>query len=162
MKRLQILSAVMLSLLFLFSCSKEKQLEKTLYKKDGNWTVKSADWEQISQSTTSGISIITGTSADAGTFSFDENGNGSYNFTLGAITYSESFSWSVSEESFSITKITQSIDFFSGEITQIIIAFSGSRIDKNTIEMSGSDTRQFTSGDITQTVMAGTFTLARE
>lgn len=161
MQKLLLILTTGLSLLVLFSCSKEKQLEKTLYKKEGSWNVKSAEWNQVSQSSTTGQSVVTGTSTDAGTFTFDEGGNGTYSFVLGTKTYSESFTWSVSGETFSITKITQAIDFFTGDITQIVISFSGSQIDKNTIEMDGSDTRQYTSGDITQTVMTGSFTLTR-
>jgi len=161
MKKHYILLNLLLLILFFVSCSKEKQLEKTLYKKEGNWNVKSADWSQVLQSSTSGQSVITGSSTDAGTFSFDEDGGGSYDFTLGTETYSESFSWSVSEETFSITKISQSIDFFTGDITQIVISFSGTQVNKTTIEMDGSDTRQYTSGDITQSVMAGSFILSK-
>lgn len=148
--------------LTLTACSKEKQLERTLYKKDGKWKVQSAEWSQVSQSSSSGQSVVTGTSTDAGTFEFKDDGNGSYDFTLGTETYSQSFDWTVSEENFSIIKVAQSFDFFTGDIVQMAISFSGTRVDKNKLEIEGSETFQYYSGDIDQRVMSGTFTLVRE
>lgn len=162
MKKTAILLSTGLIMALAVSCSKEKQLEKTLYKKDGNWSVKSAEWSQVSQSSSSGQTVVTGSSTDAGTFFFNENNGGSYSLTLGTETYAESFTWSVSDENISVIKTTQSIDFFTGDVIQIVISFSGTQTDKTTIELEGSDTRQYVSGDITQTVMAGSFILEKE
>lgn len=162
MKKVFILAFLPVLMISIQSCSKEKRLEKALYKKDGNWNVKSAEWSQVTQSSSSGQSVVTGSSTDAGTFEFDESGSGSYSITLGTETYAQSFNWTVSEEEFSIVKVSQSYDFSTGEIIQKAVAFSGKQTDKNILEVEGSETLQYFSGDIEQNVMAGTFILERK
>lgn len=149
-------------MLIAFSCSKEKKLEKTLYKKDGSWKVTSAEWQQVSQSSTSGQSITTGTSTDAGTFNFEEDGSGSYSLTFGTKTYNQTFNWTVTDEEFSIVKVAQSIDIATLDIVQLAVAFSGTQLDKNTLQLEGSETLQYFSGDLEQSVMTASITLVRQ
>jgi hypothetical protein len=146
---------------FLFTdCSKDKKIERNLYKKEGVWNISSVTWTHVVQGT-SGQSVTTGTTADAGTFTFDKGGSGSYNFIVNGTTYSQSFSWSVSNENISLTKVSQTFDL-SGNFNQLAVAISGTQSDKKKMELQGSETHQYSSGNITQDVFTGTFSLTKQ
>src|SRR5688572_18060881 len=113
----------------LVGCSKDKQLEKMLYKKDGTWNISSVSWEKVQQNN-SGQTVKTGISTNAGTFTFDKDGSGSYNYTIDNTSYSKTFSWTVNNETFAITFVSQSFDL-SGNITQISATYVGEEEDRN-------------------------------
>ena len=162
MKRLIHSSTALFLLSFLFlltNCSKEKKLERSLHKKDGAWTISSVTWEQVIQDT-SGQNIAIGSSANVGTFTFDKDGSGSYSFSINGSSYAQSFNWSVSGDVVSITKVSQTFDF-SGNISQLAIAFSSTQTDKKSMILEGSETHQYVSGSISQSVIAGTFLLTK-
>lgn len=145
--------------LLVFSCSKEKKLERTLHKKDGEWTISSVTWQKVVQGS-SGQSVTLGTTTNAGKFVFEKDGSGSYNFTIDGTSYYQTFKWSVNDENISITKVSQTFDF-QGNFTQLAIAFSGVKTGKNSIEIEGSETQQYSSGSTLQEVISGTFTLKK-
>lgn len=146
--------------MIVLSCSKDKKIEKSLYKNDGKWTVASCEWNQVLQ-TQNGQSITSGTSSDIGEFTFDDGGNGGYSFTIADTNeYSQTFNWAVSDESISITKVSQTFDF-SGNIKQTAVAISGTRVSKTEISLEGSETLQGYSGDFTQRVLTAKFTLTK-
>lgn len=149
-------------LLFTLSCSKEKRTERTLYTKGGDWNIKSLNWQQVSVSSSTGESIAIGTTNDAGSFTFDKNGTGTYNFNVNGTNYAQSFTWNVSDENIALTKINQTVDFMGGEIEQLVVSMSGTRSDKKNMVLAGTETRIFTSGDVTETVLTGTFTLEKK
>ncbi|HET6991769.1 MAG TPA: hypothetical protein VFJ43_10615, partial [Bacteroidia bacterium] len=136
MKKSNLLSLtlfILVSSFFLTDCSKDKKIERTLYKKEGTWAVTSVNWEQVQQDT-SGQSIYTGTTASAGTFTFDKDGSGSYNFTVNGTNYSQTFSWSVDNEKISITKVGESFNL-SGNFDQLAVAISGTQSSKTNISL---------------------------
>jgi len=144
----------------LLACSKDKRIEKVVYKKDGNWKVSTIEWNQILQ-TQNGQSITSGTSTNVGEFTFDESGSGSYNFTIAdSNVYAETFNWAVSDENISIAKVSQSFDF-SGNIKQIAVAFSGTQKSKTELTIEGSETLQGFTGDFTQRVLTAKITLTK-
>lgn len=151
-------TAVLFAVVFT-GCSKEKKLERTLHKKDGEWNISSVTWQKVEQSG-SGQNVTMGTTTNAGKFVFDKDGSGSYNFTVDGDTYSQSFNWSVSEDAISVAKTSQTVDF-SGNFTQLAIAISGEQTGKNKIRLEGSETLQYSSGSITQKVITGTFELSK-
>lgn len=152
---------ILIAALVFSGCSKEKRIERTLHKGDGSWSISSVTWQKVEQST-SGQTVDMGTSSDVGTFTFENDGSGSYNFTIDGDSYSRSFDWVVSDESISITEVIQSVDYLTGDVIQISVAFSGVRDNKNEITLEGSETMQTTSGtSVTQKVISGTFKLKR-
>lgn len=144
----------------LTDCSKDKRVERAVYKKDGNWNINSVTWTKVIQDM-SGQSVTQGITTNAGTFSFDKDGSGSYNFTIDGDTYSQTFTWTVDNEEISIVKVSQLVDL-SGNIDQLAVAISGTQSSKNKIDLDGSETHQYSSGNVTQKVMTGTFTLERK
>jgi hypothetical protein len=165
MRILKSLSLFSVALLFSFlaeSCSKEKKIERTLHKKDGEWTISSVTWQKVLQSG-SGQTVTMGTSTNAGTFTFEKDGSGKYNFTIDGDNYSKSFNWTVSNETFSITAVSQNYDFSTGDVIQTAVAFSGTKNSKKKLIIEGSETYQSTSGSsVTQEVLTGTFELTKE
>lgn len=153
----------LLSVLFLFiiilisGCSKEKRIERSLHKKDGSWSVSSADWTSVVQDT-SGQSINMGSTANTGNFIFEKEGSGTYNFTVNGEQYNSNFTWNVSGEVISITSISQTI---FGGISQKAISFSGEQTGKNSITLKGSIVEQYFSGTIEQKSLSGTFYLSK-
>lgn len=146
---------------FLFSsCSKDKRIERALFKKEGQWNITSVTWEKVIVNS-SGSNVSMGTTTNAGIFSFEKDGSGSYEFTIDGSTYSQTFGWSVNEEAIAITRVSQSFDF-SGNFDQLAVAFSGTQSNKTNIVLDGSETHQYSSGSVTETVIAGTFSLTKK
>lgn len=162
MKALVHLTTVLVFTLFAAGCSKDKRIERTLHKKDGEWTITNVTWQKVVQDT-SGQHISTGSTANAGKFSFDKDGSGSYSFTVDGTDYSQSFTWDVNDEKISVTKVSQSVNIFSGSVEQLAVAISGSRNSKTEIHLEGSETHQYVGGSpiISQHVFTGTFSLTR-
>lgn len=77
----------------LTSCSKEKQLERRLFKKGGDWNVVSLHEVEYED----GSLIYDDTYTNCGTFHFDKDGKGSYSLTIAGQTESGNFSWSNDE-----------------------------------------------------------------
>ncbi|MBW8050796.1 MAG: hypothetical protein FVQ77_10770 [Cytophagales bacterium] len=148
-------------LLIGISCSKEKQLERSLHKKDGIWDIDKISWTIVQQDT-SGQSIETGgVETNAGTFTFDKGGSGSYDYTVAGTKRANTFSWQVDGSDITISRISQSINS-NFEIEQIVISFTGSETSKNNIELTGSEIIQEVGGvNIDQFVLTGTFNLSK-
>jgi hypothetical protein len=140
-------------------CSKEKRTEHSVYKKSGEWTITSVSWEKVLVDT-SGEHVGIGTTANAGTFTFNKDGSGSYNFTIDGTNYSQNFTWSVSGTTINVTKISQTVSL-SG-IDQFVIAISGTKSDKHSFTVQGTETHQYAGGTIEQSVLTGTFTLSNK
>lgn len=140
----------------LSGCSKEKKLERSLHKKDGTWTIDQLDYEIVDQDfNNSTQQIFTGVANNVGSVTFDKEGGGSFNYSVEGYTRTLSFSWSVSDETITLSRISQSI---SGAITQIVVAYTGTEIDNDRIEIAGSETEQGIDG---QFVIAGTMQLSK-
>jgi hypothetical protein len=163
MKKLNLLSLTVLILtcsMLLSSCSKDKKLERALHKKEGVWNISSVTWQKVIV-TSSGQNVALGTTANAGTFTFDKDGSGSYNFTVDGSTYSRNFTWTVSNENIKIVRVSTSIDF-SGNVDQLTIAITGNQESKNNIELAGTETHVYSSGPTTESVLTGTFSLTKQ
>jgi hypothetical protein len=144
----------------LSNCSKEKQLERALHKKEGVWNISSVSWEK-SILTSSGHNVSFGTTANPGTFTFEKDGSGSYNFTVDGSTYSRNFAWAVNGENIKIARISTSFDL-SGNIEYLTIGIVGKQKNKSNIELSGTETLVYSSGPATETVFTGTFSLTKQ
>lgn len=161
MKKLKRVALFLLVIAATTSCSKEKRTERILHKKGGNWEVSSATWEKVVE-TDNGLTIDLGSGSNLGTFYFEENGNGSYNFTLTGTNFGQNFSWAAGDDSFSVYKIAQSFDL-SGNITQIVISFNGTVQDKQNITLVGTHTEQIVSNsDLTVIVLTATLNLTKK
>ena len=83
------LSIVFIGLITLSSCSKEKKIEKNLWKKGGEWNIESRTGKQTS---IFAFNNFDGTQVNVGTYTFYKDGTGSYKHNAellsGAFTYS--------------------------------------------------------------------------
>lgn len=133
-----------------------------MYTSNGVWNIKSMTYTLVNTDE-NGISVtISKTVENAGTFTFEKEGNGSYNFTLDGVSHSQSFAWSTSDESLSIAKIAQSVNIFTGDIEQFVIAFGGEKSAKNKVTLEGTETYQGTTDTgITQNVLTATIMLEK-
>lgn len=164
MKNLRLFSFTLLLLscsIFLSNCSKEKKLERALYKKEGVWNITSVTWEKVIVNS-SGQHVSLGMTANAGTFTFEKDGKGSYNFTVDAATYSRNFTWTVHDETIKIVRVSTDVNFSTGDIDQLTIAITGSQESKNNIRFSGSETHVYSGGPTSETVLTGTFSLTKQ
>jgi hypothetical protein len=164
MKKLRLFSFSLLLLacsMLLSNCSKDKKLERTLHKKEGVWNISSVTWQKVIV-TSSGQTVSLGTTANAGTFTFDKDGTGSYSFTVDGSGYSRNFTWSVTDENIKIVRVSTDIDFSTGNVDQLTIAIVGEQKSKNSIELGGTETHVYSSGPTTESVLTGTFSLTKQ
>ncbi len=164
MKTLSKITLFLCSIIFLFvSCSKDKTIERHVQKSDGIWNIDLVDWTVVTQSG-SGQSITTGTTNNAGTFTFENDGSGEYSYTVGdTIVRTGTFNWSVDDEKVIITSVSQSFSW-SGSITQKAVAYIGTKPSKTKMTLEGSETEQYSGGssNISQFVLTGTFTMTKK
>lgn len=95
MKRVFTFYLLLLLIAFVSSCSKERRTERVLHKV-GSWEVAELDYRIVSQEfadTTLFVGILSGSEVNAGTFYFDEKGNGNYAFTYNGIPKTGNFGW---------------------------------------------------------------------
>jgi len=96
-----LLTLVVLSSL-LFSCNKEKRLERELFKQE-NYKIESLTWTKTSQVVSADdfpeVSITTGTVTNAGLINFFKDDDGYYEFELdNGLQREEDFNWQVEDE----------------------------------------------------------------
>ena len=151
------LALITLAVIVLAACKKEKQLEKTVTKKDGVWDIATVDWELVK---VSGFSqtVNVGTSSNAGTFTFNESGSGSYDFTVNDTTFIGDFSWTNDEDSIYLTKIAVTFKPITFESEQHVVAYAAAKVGKKELAMTGADVLNTT---FSQSVFAGEFVLTR-
>lgn len=143
------------------SCSKDKMMEIRIQKKDGEWNIDKVNWTVVYQSD-SGQVVNSGTTVDAGKFTFDKDGTGSYSYKVDTYDRSGSFKWEVNDKKLTITSAQQKLSFGSfPSIDQKVIAYTGSEPEKNSLVLEGSETEQQLTNGISQFVLTGTFYLSK-
>lgn len=157
---------IIIGTILLAACSKEKQLEKTITKKDGKWNITSVDWvlEDIfikNDSLSEQFNI--GTATNAGSFTFEDDGSGSYDFTVFNTVFSGIFSWVANDEgNVFLTHVEQTIG--PNTTTQYLVSYTALKVSKNEMEMAGSITQSSTNSqttDMQAIKIAGEFKLTR-
>lgn len=130
-----------MSLLFIVgSCSKTARTEKNLYKNNGKWNITSVVYSLVVIDENETEIPFNGTISNAGTFTFEEGGAGSYNFILDGKTFSQTFAWTAEDYEVAIVKYSQNVDFQTGDTELITVAFGGERTEKDKLILSGSET----------------------
>jgi hypothetical protein len=157
------LSLLFCAVLFIsLSCSKDKAMERHIQKKDGVWNIDLVSWTIVEQSS-SGQTVWSGSDANAGTFTFENDGSGKYFYTVDdTITRAGTFSWTVDDEKASLISATQSINYTTFAVTQKAVAYTGTQDSKTKLTLEGSETDQSSSGNITQFVITATFTMTKK
>lgn len=151
-------------LLVLSSCSKDKRIEK---KMDGEWKIESYSYDVVAQTVPS-QTIFSGSTANAGTFTFNNDNTGSYSYTIAdTITRSGSFKWTVDDSKLSITYLNQVVSLSPTYVYQYVGAYSSdiSKPGTDEVTLQGSDTRQVVSGSsasVYQMVITGNIRLKRK
>ncbi|PWH86190.1 hypothetical protein [Brumimicrobium oceani] len=95
----KVLFIALASLLFV-ACSKEKRIEKNLWKKGGEWNIESAQETYKNQEDPS--QNYSETYLNYGTLQFDKDGSGSMTFTDGNSAYSEKITYTNTETELTI------------------------------------------------------------
>ena len=148
---------LLLFLITMGSCSKEKRTERKLHRV-GTWYITELTWTIVSQSVTDSTlfqGVKTGSEVDAGTFTFNKNGHGLYDFTYDGITKSGNIIWSTDKtESVSIlesipllTALANLFSFSNGTsdytIHQESHTYDLTRTERNVFEGDGSGVMQY-------------------
>lgn len=156
----KIFAITFITILF-FACSKDKKIEKTLYKKDGVWNVSSVEYTYTNQNlTTLAQTVLTGTAKDAGTFTFSKDGDVSYDFTFEGRNKTGTYNYTVSDGSISVTSVSQSVSLTgTAGFDQKTTTYTGTQTSDTQIDLSGTETIQNTDS---QTVFVGTFVLIKQ
>lgn len=126
MKKIRFFSFLTLSAIVLLSCSKDKQLNKWLERKDGKWKISVYDVVEYEN----GEQVDHDTANDAGTFIFDD----------GDVTISLAYDNAVSSYNGHYTASAQIISYEVNGTTQVL------NIDKSSkerLELSTSETYTF-------------------
>ena len=152
------LALITMAVIVLAACNKEKQLEKTVTKKDGVWDISTVDWELVKVVGFVSQTVNVGTSTNAGTFTFNESGSGSYDFTVNDTTFIGDFSWTNDEDSIYLNKVSVTFNPITFESEQHVVAYSAAKVGKNELEMTGGDVLNTINS---QSVFAGEFVLTR-
>jgi outer membrane lipoprotein-sorting protein len=100
--------AILLSIIFVaFSCSKEKQLEKSLSSKSGTWNVAS----QTITGFEGNVQVYSQTFTNSGTMVFNSDGSGTSEFTFMGMTEKSTFTWTTTSEKLTIVDGTETMIF---------------------------------------------------
>ncbi|RFC54616.1 hypothetical protein [Brumimicrobium aurantiacum] len=82
------------------SCKKENRIERNLWKKDGEWNIKS--WTETSTSSQYPEDNYSETYVNFGTFKFNKDGSGSMTYNDGNSAYAEQITYENTENSLTI------------------------------------------------------------
>ncbi|NBR15591.1 MAG: hypothetical protein EBQ94_03230 [Flavobacteriales bacterium] len=94
------LSIVFTGLITLSSCSKEKKIEKNLWKKGGEWNIESFN---VKQTSTYASDNFEESYANVGTYTFNENGTGTVKLIIDEFIETSSFTYTNTENQLMIT-----------------------------------------------------------
>ncbi|MFL5730788.1 MAG: hypothetical protein ACJ75J_14970 [Cytophagaceae bacterium] len=156
---LMLLTAITL----LTACSKDKSIERQIQKKDGVWNIDNFAWNVVEQTSSPSQNIFSGSTSNAGTFTFDNNGTGKYSYTVAdTIQRTGTFSWTVDNEKVSMVSATQSVNYSNYSVTQKAVTYSGADVSKTKMTVTGSEVDQYSSGNVTQFTISGTMTLSKK
>jgi len=142
--------------LSLTNCNKDKKIERQLTKKDGVWNIDNVHWITVDQQFSPIQQTISeGTTNNAGTFTFDDDGSGSYNYSVGGVNRAGTFTYAVDDEEIAIVNVAQGwFPVFYQEAT----AYAGEQTSKKKLYLEGTETYQDTAQ---QYVFTGEFNLSR-
>jgi hypothetical protein len=158
------LSLLFCTVIFLsLSCSKDKTMERHIQKKDGVWNIDNVSWTIVEQTSAPSQMIWSGSDANAGTFTFENDGSGKYFYTVDdTITRAGSFKWTVDDQKANLISASQSFDYNTFSYTQKAVAYTGTQPSKTKLTLEGSETDQYGSGSISQFVITATFTMTKK
>jgi hypothetical protein len=140
MKKALIILLAVIGGLTITSCSKTSRTEKSLHKGDGKWNITSVIYSLVLIDETETEIPFSGTINNPGSFTFNEGGTGSYSFTLDGNTFSREFAWTAEDEELAIVNVYQNVDFMTGDMEQLSVAFGGEKTAKNELFLSGTET----------------------
>ena len=148
---------LLLVLITLGSCSKEKRTERKLHRV-GTWNITELNWIITSQTVTDSSlfqGIKSGSGVNAGVFNFTKNGGGNYALTYDGVTKEANIIWDTDKtESVSIIETTTlfgsivSLFSFSNgtsnySISQGVYTYDLTRTGKNVFEGTGTGAMQY-------------------
>jgi hypothetical protein len=99
MKTLKTLVYILFAAMLISSCSKEAQLENRLERGNGIWNVDEIAWAKANVS--NNVNAGAGIEYNAGSFTFNDDGTGSYDYKYDGIHKQGTFKWSNSAASIS-------------------------------------------------------------
>jgi hypothetical protein len=107
MKNLKFIPFLMVIFLLATSCSKEKKIEKNLYKKEGKWNITTFTYSEFENN----VLVDKETYGNVGSFVFNKNKTGIMTTNFDGDVYSEAFTWTNSENEITIISGNDAIIF---------------------------------------------------
>lgn len=157
-KSLLILAVTLVSFgLAMISCEKDKDNDPGINHSGAEWIIDSVNWNVVDQdlSGTGGQTVHLGTSYNAGSFYFQDNGEGSFDYDVSTYHREGVFTFMINSDNITINHIEQVISI---NFSQKIIAYSGT-MDAAKMQFEGTETEQTTSS---QFVLTGEFYLTKK
>lgn len=115
---------VLVLVMLMASCSKEKKIEKNLSSSDGTWNV--ASYTVVNYEDDVQVNMLT--ASNVGTMVFKSDGTGTSSFSYMGMVQNTSFTWTNTEEKLTIND--------NGDI----VVFDITKQDKSILEIEGADT----------------------
>ncbi len=159
-RRITMLVSLLIIILITGSCRKEQ-----LLRNEGKWTIESVDYTMVSQVLPALNQVVKeGTTNNAGTFTFNNDGTGEYDFTIENIRHKDSFDWNVKYGKVYIKRTVYIMNVDTNAYNNVQnIDLKGTREGKNKFDFSGTFVSQIvntsSNGMIKQYVFDGTFHL---
>jgi hypothetical protein len=150
------LAFALVAMLTLSSCSKDGDIAPGTLKHTGEkWNITSVDYNIVDVGLSNPANWVNiGTATNAGAFYFNGS-QGSFDIVIDGERQEDYFGYTIDGSSVTIVTIDQNIS--PSNFSQSVIAFTGEKVE-NTMTMSGTITRQSTSGEY---VLTGDFVLTR-
>jgi hypothetical protein len=156
LKALPYIATIVLITIIFTGCSKEKRIERTLFKRGGEWNIVSATWEKEGYTDT-GWAVISGTNNDVGIFSFDKDKEGFCEYKIDGVSYSSNITWNVVNETVYISSNQSFWDLWDDKT----VTFEGTDPDKKSMTLQGThEETDWSTGY--ETTITATFTLEKD
>lgn len=165
MKKVLSLAILATVLILTQACSKEKKFDRMLYKNKGEWSIESMTYTLITQNENYEIDTVSAMVQNPGIFEFEDNNVGSFSFIINNAPHENAFSWnSVNETALTLTRNSETYDFFTGDTEYIGIAMTGEKTGKNKLTITGIEILEIEeyNGGYTKSELTATFTLEKK
>ncbi len=140
---------IFVTALLLMNCKKDKDDDSGFNHTGEEWLIDSVNWWVIDQDLSGGGQATeSGTAYNAGSFYFDTDGTGSYDYTVGNYHREGGFNYTEESGYIDITYINQSLAGLN--FTQQVISFDGDK-EGHLMELDGSDVDQSSSAQFSLT-----------
>lgn len=135
-------------------CSKEKKLERAVFKKGGTWNIDNITWViETDDYWYSGSDTTYGVTTNAGTFVFERDKRGDFSFTVDGTLFTYVYGWDVTQNIIYLNQGSSSTSIWNLFEDTRTISYSGD-VNEETMTITGTDVRYEFFTEITTTLTA--------